>query len=695
MKHIKLYNPYHDKLGRFTSKTGGGAAVGSLWGPTGMAVGAGVGAAEAARPGVTKEVVKSRAAKNVAQGGAASIFLGLISVGLMKSLSPSEKSFALPGAFNVLAGLTNIAVGVKGSFGARGQRREYIAGGGKNKATLEEYQSEIDGWEVRAGRGWGNATIGAVMTVVGLCAIRKDAPRSSGYRQTRGRMWDKPEYRRAQQATHPDMYRNRPSNLTEKQHQFVDNINKRMSVAYDAGDAKALKKLKDDLGWLGIDFIEKEDMPEITVEDIQERLAITMRIFEDFLESDAKTLRFPGPYYDHQEDLDRPSVEALLDVIKIMSGEESVSAEFFNPYHDRLGRFTTMGVAVGSYVAGKKATRAVLEKTFPSKRAARKAREEKKREARTTVGLPEETLFPEKKRGKDLLGAPKKAGRAVEDTIFRRAAGALAGTSKKSKLARFIIDNGMDIALYALVGAAIISTGGALGALAGTALIGGTLAPGMLSIAGIVGTSFAWNWVTEPLTDKAFYGFVNKYSPRDKEHIQLSMTGVKKASRAGKRAFMLTPVLMATNPFAVVGAIVGTGGSVMLTGGAATMLGGASSASFMGGAIGASAGGMRGFAEPSNEETEYNLTGDEHNKSVMTALAPTVFAVGEGIVDNFIIPKRPETSGVESVGFKTKELKGKPVYVIDKKGANKFKEVYNSRRIPDFGSFIFGDVKIG
>ena len=104
---------------------------------------------------------------------------------------------------------------------------------------------------------------------------------------------------------------------------------------------------------------------------------------------------------------------------------------------------------------------------------------------------------------------------------------------------------------------------------------------------------------------------------------------------------------------------------------------------------------MRGFAEPDNSETEYNLTGDEHNKSVMTALAPTVFAVGEGIVDNFIVPKRAETSGLEKVGFNTASLKGRAVYVIDKKGAKIFKEVYNSRRIPNFGSFIFGTVKVG
>lgn len=339
----------------------------------------------------------------------------------------------------------------------------------------------------------------------------------------------------------------------------------------------------------------------------------------------------------------------------------------YNPYHDERGRFASKSSAV-SVVGGKPG---------------------------------DELKSP---------GYVKRERTAVEKKVFEPVAKFLSREGFKYSALRFGIDIGMDRALYALAGIHVTQAAAALGVAAGTALIGGTLAPAILGVGAGLAAAIIWYTISEKLTDRAFYGFVNKYNDSSKTARTIGMTS---AGKWGRRAAWMDRLTLSPGDIGLfLGQLITGGGakgilegvgqsgtsSMIMTGN--DMVTHAATAPDILSAIEAAIQNIPLFADPYDMVQPIDVrpaTGfeDGMDHAKMMVMLPHVINVELGISDALIIPAIPQTSGLDKLGFEIGEFEDTRdrdgLYVLDKAGAGVFMKNYRSGVFPKLGSFIFDD----
>lgn len=224
----------------------------------------------------------------------------------------------------------------------------------------------------------------------------------------------------------------------------------------------------------------------------------------------------------------------------------------FNPYHDELGRFSSKSSAA-SIVAGsvgKKKLSALRdfakEKGVPLDVAVQTAVRTPEYYAKAKI--KEKLSTKEKWLGKgsalDIPDYPDdfwgKTGEAIHKVIAAPAE-FLARNGRIPKIARAVIEIGSDLAINQATKALVFGKASVLGAWAIGALatgLGFATAPlGLMAVGGVVLGIAATMIISEILDkaqDKAFYSYVNRFSPHDKNHIYVSRTAAKKAATVVK-----------------------------------------------------------------------------------------------------------------------------------------------------------------
>jgi len=306
-KDVLLFNPYHDRLGRFATKVSGTAV--------------GVARAFGKHAG-------SRTAENIAKGAGRSLVFGGVTIGVTQLLGKqSPTGHQISGLIKMFAGTADIVVGTTKALQAHRKKNLYVIKGGDNAAELWVHQQEIDKAEVKAGSGFGLLTLGAVESFMAFTALQKlgDAPGAGGYtaRSRQSADWTSKEearWKEAMKASHPDVRRSQYPGFSESENMKADEAVKVMNSARDIGDAKTFNKTVADLRKMGFKNLSEADLAEITEQDVRENMAIAIKIFEDFLASGKNTLVYPGWHDDKPVDIDRASVKAFLEVIRIMIG---------------------------------------------------------------------------------------------------------------------------------------------------------------------------------------------------------------------------------------------------------------------------------------------------------------------------------------------------------------------------------------
>jgi hypothetical protein len=353
----------------------------------------------------------------------------------------------------------------------------------------------------------------------------------------------------------------------------------------------------------------------------------------------------------------------------------------YNPYHDERGRFASKSRAV-SVVGGAQ-----------------------------TPG--------------DKLKSP---GQVERESIAKRIFGPMARDLSRSEFRyralRFGIDVTMDRVLYTLAGVHVTKYAALLGATAGATLIGGSLAPVLFGLGAATAATLIWFALSEQLTDRAFYGFLNRYNDSSKTG---KTVGISTVSKYGRRAAWLDR--LAITPMEIPEAIgnlatrfilnKGQAGSMMesVTGQAGGSIGtmtgsdvithGANTADILEG-IQSSVEAVGNlpvipfvpFADPYESLKPVDVrTGEEiHDREKAMIMLPHILNVIKGYTTLFMVPALPETSGLEELGFAFAEAtepgRRKGIYVIDKLGAKQFMRDFENDTIPRLGTFDFDDEEL-
>jgi len=287
----------------------------------------------------------------------------------------------------------------------------------------------------------------------------------------------------------------------------------------------------------------------------------------------------------------------------------------FNPYHDRLGRFTSKrgGARFGGAIPGKKGG---------------------------PIGLVEREVF----------------GRAAEYLSRKKGIG--------PKLLRTVLDLGIDRVLWALAGSSVAQGFAVLGAMAAASLIG---IPTLGAVAGLVGGVILWSMITEPLTDRALYGFINHYSPRDDAHAILTTTRLKKTGRLVNRVMMVNPMAVGGEMAGAMVMDVGAagGGGIISTAVGIAESGVSPLEGIIQGILGASS------LIPLEEEGLENITAEDMQVSFIASILPATYAIREGILDKYLVTEALADPVLDYLGIGKVEVEGKSYYLVDKKEAKK------------------------
>ena len=277
---VLLFNPYHDRLGRFAGK-GGGAAIGAVVGGIASGpAGAIAGAIEGRRPGTLKKIVKSESTRNVVEGGAIGLGGAAILGGVGTTLH-GKKAGAFAGPLVTFTGLLGMGVNAREAYKQHGQLREYKAGGGKDAVTLRNFKDDITLAEMGFGGAWGLAVGGVIHTAIGAVAAKK----------------------------------------------YLDGFD------FEPSEQDILRNL----GKAGINLSEC-DLADTAFKEAEKRLlqnlAATHQALSDFIKSGRKTLRFP--IGEQMLDLTPKIVRMFIDVIeRLDSGRSMVEGATFNDAKER------------------------------------------------------------------------------------------------------------------------------------------------------------------------------------------------------------------------------------------------------------------------------------------------------------------------------------------------------------------------
>lgn len=307
-------------------------------------------------------------------------------------------------------------------------------------------------------------------------------------------------------------------------------------------------------------------------------------------------------------------------------------------------------------------------------------------------------------------GGPSRERTAIEKKVFTPVADFLSREGFGYSALRFGLDIAMDKALYCLAGVHVTQGAALLASAAAGALIGGSLAPVLAGLGVGIAATMAWYMISERLTDKAFYGFINNYNSQIGSNIGLST-----ASKVGRGiAWMDRLSLSRPELFEFIGELIisGKGKSIIdatksdstsatiMTG--SNMVSHAAAAPDIIDAISGAVGGGSAmfFSDPYLAVRPVDVrpaTGREPgaDRAKVLEMYPYVKNVNLGLTGAFFVPAIPETAGLDQLGFVLAPAKDTTnrvgFYVIDKAGSREFLKNMKNDTLPELGSFIWQD----